>query len=101
MLSFIIFFALFFAVVRNDRIPHFIRFNTMQALLIDILLTLFNLIISLLARGLGGGIFMQTLFNMIFLGTLAACLYSIVYSVIGKYAELPTISELAYNQVRY
>jgi len=34
----IIFFVLIFAVVRNENIPHFIRFNTMQAILIDILL---------------------------------------------------------------
>ncbi|MFM7882545.1 MAG: Tic20 family protein, partial [Microcystis panniformis] len=38
--SLIVFFVLFFAVVRNPRISHFIRFNTMQAILIDILVSL-------------------------------------------------------------
>lgn len=34
----IIFFLLFLLVVRNERIVHFIRFNAMQAILLDILL---------------------------------------------------------------
>lgn len=96
----ILFFVLFLAVVRNERISHFIRFNTMQAILIDIALFLINLILGFLSRGIGVGILLETFYNVIFLGTLAACLYSIVQSVLGRYAEIPTISEAAYSQVR-
>ena len=97
----IIFFALFFAVVRNERISHFIRFNTMQAILIDILLVLCRWVMLIFERGLGGNnLLIVTLYNVIFLGTLAACLYSIIQSATGRYAEIPTISEAAYSQVR-
>jgi len=41
-----------------------------------------------------------TLFNTVFLGTLAAVIYSVAQSVLGRYAEIPTISEAAYSQVR-
>ena len=34
--SLVLFFILFLAVIRNSRVPYFIRFNTLQALLIDI-----------------------------------------------------------------
>jgi len=51
--SLIIFLVLFFAVVRNPRISHFIRFNTMQAILIDILVYLLGLVLGFVARGLG------------------------------------------------
>lgn len=97
--SLIIFFVLFFAVVRNPRISHFIRFNTMQAILIDILVSLLGLVLGFVARGLGANFVLETLFNVVFLGAFAACVYSIIQSVIGKYADIPTISEAAYSQV--
>ncbi|MFM7478572.1 MAG: Tic20 family protein [Microcystis aeruginosa] len=97
--SLIIFFVLFFAVVRNPRISHFIRFNTMQAILIDILVYLLGLALGFIARGLGANLVVETLFNVVFLGAFAACVYSIIQSVIGKYADIPTISEAAYSQV--
>ena len=96
--SLIIFFVLFFAVVRNPRISHFIRFNTMQAILIDILVYLLGLLLGFVARG-GANLVVETLFNVVFLGAFAACVYSIIQSVIGKYADIPTISEAAYSQV--
>jgi hypothetical protein len=96
----IVFFILFLAVVRNERISHFIRFNTMQAILIDILLILCGLVLGIVLRGLGVNLLTETLYNAIFLGTLAACFYAIAQSVMGRYAEMPTISEAAYSQVR-
>lgn len=97
--SLIIFFVLFFAVVRNPRISHFIRFNTMQAILIDILVYLLGLALGFFAQGLVANLVVETLFNVVFLGAFAACVYSIIQSVIGKYADIPTISEAAYSQV--
>ncbi|MEG3438969.1 Tic20 family protein [Pannus brasiliensis CCIBt3594] len=97
--SLIVFFVLFLAVVRNPRIAHFIRFNTMQAILIDILVYLVGLLLSWVARVMGANLIVETLFNVIFLGALAACVYSIVQSVLGKYAEIPTVSDAAYSQV--
>jgi uncharacterized membrane protein len=97
----IIFFILFLAIVRNDKIPHFIRFNTMQALLMDILLAVFGLILGIFPNLTGLNLILETLFNMAFLATILACLYSMLSSVLGKYAEIPTISEVAYNQVRW
>ncbi|MFM6377030.1 MAG: Tic20 family protein [Microcystis panniformis] len=97
--SLIIFFVLFLAVVRNPRISHFIRFNTMQAILIDILVYLLGLALGFVARGLGANLVVETLFNVVFLGAFAACVYSIIQSFIGKYADIPTISDAAYSQV--
>ncbi|GBF82681.1 Tic20 family protein [Aphanothece sacrum] len=99
--SFIVFLILFFVVVRNEKISHFIRYNTMQTILIGILLALFQIIIETLMPALGqGGLLIETLFNVVFLGGIAACYYCMVQSVLGRYAEIPTISEAAYSQVR-
>ncbi|MGF1542321.1 MAG: Tic20 family protein [Pleurocapsa sp.] len=97
----IIFFALWFAVVRNDNISYFIRFNTMQAILLDILLILCSLIISILIPAFGGqSLIVETLNNTIFMGTTAACIFGIVQSVRGVYAEIPAISDAASSQIR-
>ena len=99
--SLIIFLLLFFLVVRNENINHFIRFNTMQAILIDIVLSLCSLILRyVLIPIVGSGFILETLFNTIFLGVLAAVIYSVVQSALGRYAEIPTISDAVYMQVR-
>lgn len=96
----IIFFALFLLVVRNERISHFIRFNTMQAILLDIVGVLFSFILEILTPIPGTGFAIQTLANTIFLGIVAAVVYSVVQSLIGRYAEIPAISDAVYMQVR-
>jgi uncharacterized membrane protein len=93
----IIFFGLYFGVVRNENINHFIRFNTMQALLISIALSLFKLIFSLLAFN---GTIVQTLGTTLFLGAAIASIYSILQTALGRYAEIPTLSDAVYMQVR-
>lgn len=100
--SFIIFIVLFMAVVRNSNISHFIRFNAMQSILIGILLSLFGLILAYVFQPVfGGGLITETLYNFAFLGGLVCGVYGIFQSVLGKYAEIPTISEAAYSQVRW
>jgi hypothetical protein len=96
----VIFFLLFLLVVRNERILHFIRFNTMQALLLDIFLVLCSLGIEYVLSPLGPNLVTQTIMSLIFLGTVLACGYSIVQSLFGRYAEIPTLSEAVYAQVR-
>lgn len=96
----VIFFALYLGVVRNENISHFIRFNAMQAILLDIVLILAGLILRLLMPSLPVGFIIETLSNMIFLGILAAFGYAVVQSALGRYAEIPTISDAVHMQVR-
>ncbi|MGC9524034.1 MAG: Tic20 family protein [Limnospira sp.] len=93
----IVFFALFMLVVRNENIPHFIRFNTMQAILLDIIVIGCSLILNIIPLE---GFIEQTLYNMVFLGVLAAVIYAVVQSARGQYAEIPTLSDAVYMQVR-
>jgi hypothetical protein len=96
----IIFFVLYLAVVRNENISHFIRFNTLQAILLDIALVLCSMLRGILLPGLGQNLLTETLMNVVFLGTIAAFTYSVVQSLLGRYAEIPAISEAVYTQVR-
>jgi len=98
----IVFFALFLLVVRNENIAHFIRFNTMQSILFGIVLSLVAIIWDFALGPIFSGIplLSQTLFNAVFLGTIVAIGYSLVQTVLGRYAEIPTISDAVYMQVR-
>ena len=87
-------------VVRNPHISHFIRFNTMQAILLNIILVVFSLVLSLFDPSLFGNLITSTLNNVLFLGMLAAVGYSIVQTFRGVYAEIPTISQAVHMQVR-
>ncbi len=96
----LIFFALFIFVVRNERISHFIRFNAMQAILIDITIFLFGILTDLVNLINIGNFAIQTLSTTIFLGVVVAVVYSIAQSLMGRYAEIPAISDAVYMQVR-
>ncbi len=96
----IIFFALFLLVVRNEKISHFIRFNTMQAILLDIIIFLFSILTDVVGLIPVGGFAIQTLSTTIFIGIVGAVAYSVIQSVSGRYAEIPAISDAVYMQVR-
>jgi uncharacterized membrane protein len=98
--SFVIFLALFFLVVRNERILHFIRFNTMQALLIGIMLSIAGLMLSILGKTSGLELIVNALQSTAFLGAIAAVVFSVVQTLRGIYAEIPTISDAVHTQVR-
>jgi Chloroplast import apparatus Tic20-like len=96
----LIFLALFMLVVRNEKINHFIRFNTMQAILLDIVIFLCRIMTDVIGLVPSSDFAVQTLYTTIFLGIVGAAIYSIAQSLLGRYAEIPAISEAVYTQVR-
>jgi uncharacterized membrane protein len=98
--GFLLFFLLYLGVVANPRISRFIRFNALQSILIGILLSLFGLIFSyILLPMLPIAVVIQLLMNGIFLGTMAVSIYGILFSALGKYAEIPQLSDAAHMQI--
>lgn len=91
--SLVIFFVLIIAVVQNERISYFIRFNTMQSILIGIALSL----ILIISNTLG---VLSLIGGLIFLIAAPICLYCIVQCILGNYPEIPNFSKFVYDQVR-
>lgn len=99
--SLLIFFGLWFAVVKNDKVSYFLRFNAMQAILLNILQILFSLIMGILVPAFGAqGLITETLTNTIFMGSVVASFFCIFRSIQGQYPELPGLSDAASSQVR-
>ncbi|MDX2253949.1 MAG: Tic20 family protein [Pseudanabaenaceae cyanobacterium bins.39] len=103
-IRFVAWFCLFIFVVRNYRVNHFIRFNAMQGLLLDVVVMLMGAIVQVLEIVLGQLPFfpfmLQILASVTFLGITCAFCYGIWHCVFGRYAEMPVVSEVAYMQVR-
>ena len=104
-IRFVAWLCVFIFVVRSYRVNHFIRFNAMQALLLDIIIALVGAAIQILEVGLGQFAFfpfmLQIMASVTFLGITASFIYSVFQCVLGKYADkIPLISDVAYMQVR-
>ena len=97
--GFILFLVLFLGVVRNPRVPYFIRFNALQAILLDIILIVLSLAFNLLLAPLGGNFAVRTLANTIFLGMLVLVLFGIIQCLRGKEADIPSLSEAVRMQL--
>lgn len=97
---FFVFFALFLAVVRNEKLPHFLRFNTMQSILLDICIMLGGLIIQYMPFEMAFSWVGSAANSFVFTSGAAAVFYCAFYTLQGVYADIPTVSEAVYVQVR-
>ncbi|MEL6492214.1 MAG: Tic20 family protein [Cyanobacteria bacterium J06634_6] len=95
-----VFVALFVFVVRNTNISRFIRYNVLQSILVSFVISVITLIVSetgILSIPTVG----ETLLNVLFLGGMAIVVYGVAQSVMGRYAEIPTISDAINTQLPY
>jgi hypothetical protein len=97
--SFLLFLVLFLTVVRNPRVPYLIRFNVLQAILIDILLVLVSLAFNVLLEPLGIDFALRTLSNTVFLGVLVLVVFGVVQSLRGEEANIPSLSDAVRMQL--
>lgn len=100
ILGFGIFILLFLFVIRNTNISRFIRFNVLQAILVSFMISITLLVLGALNL-LGNNLLGETLSNVMFLGGMAIVVYSVAQSVVGRYAEIPTISDAVNAQMPY
>jgi len=97
--GFLLFLVLLLVVVRNPNVPYYLRFNVLQAILLDILLVVLALAFNVLLSPLGNSLMIRTLNNTVFIGALVLVLYASIQCVRGKEADLPTLSEAVRMQL--
>ena len=89
--SFLLFIILFAGIVRNPKVPYFVRYNACQALLIDIALIIISYLLRILQIVQFGSI--------IFILTLCIFIYSISQCIYGVEPEIPFISKSVRMQI--
>ena len=92
--SFFLFIILYAGLVRNPKVPYFVRYNACQALLIDIALIIISIISNLLRI-----LPIVELGSIIFIGTLCIFIYSITLCISGVEPEIPFISKSVRMQI--
>ena len=97
--GFLLFLVLFLVVVRNPNVPYYLRFNVLQAILLDILLVVLALAFNVLLSPLGNSLMIRTLNNTVFIGALVLVLYASIQCLRGKEADLPTLSDAVRMQL--
>ncbi len=97
--SLIIFFALYLGVIRNSSIPYFIRFNTLQALLIDITVILTTYAFRVLVIPIGINMILKTLSSTIFIGMLAIVVFALIQCIKGEEPNFPAFTDAAKSQL--
>jgi|TARA_B110000003_G_scaffold204230_1_gene202945 hypothetical protein len=99
-IPFMTFFALFLLVVRNEKIPYFVRYCTMQAILLDICCMLGGLIMQYMPIFIMVSWVGEWMELWIFVNSFFALGYSIFNALQGLIPEAPLISEAVYAQVQ-
>ncbi|KAF8729596.1 hypothetical protein HU200_017543 [Digitaria exilis] len=97
---FLLFLTLYFAVVRNQRaFSRFVRFNAMQAVVLDVLLIFPDLLAQSFAPsgGVGFEIF-QSMESTVFLFLLVCLVYGGGACLLGKTPRLPIVADAAERQ---
>ena len=85
------FLLIFAGVVRNPRIPYFIRFNGCQALLLEIALIIFSYVLRIVQ--------FNELGLFLFISTLAIFIFAFIQCLYGIEPEIPFISKSARMQI--
>ncbi|KAI3825831.1 hypothetical protein L1987_07499 [Smallanthus sonchifolius] len=98
--GFLVFLTLYFVVVRNPNFSRYVRFNTMQAIVLDVLL----IFPDLLERGFNprDGIGLDLLMSLdstVFLFLLVSLIYGSSSCFLGQVPRLPIVAEAADRQV--
>lgn len=100
--GFAVFFALYLGVIRNQNLDRYVRFNAMQAVILDILMILPSLFERLLApRDPISYQLTVILYNTVFLYLLACFVFGVVSCLLGKTPRLPLVADAADAQVPF
>ena len=89
----LIFFVLFAGVVRNPKVPYFIRFNACQALLLNISLLIITYILGIFSLPL------PALISIIFISSFSIFIFSVFQCIYGIEPEIPLISKSVRMQI--
>lgn len=99
-LAFGVFLALYLLVVRNFNVSRYIRFNTYQALMLDIALIFPQLLSGLRLGAAIPASIVEICTSAVFYAATIAVGYAVVANVRGELPDqIPAVSESVYNQM--
>jgi uncharacterized membrane protein len=98
--SMIVFFGLYAGVVNNKSLPRYVRFNTMQAMLLDIVLVMPRLLETFLSPSSWGPQMYANYNTFIFIFITMWVVFGVSSCLMGTWGRIPYIADAADQQVR-
>ena len=95
----LLFLAVFIGLIRNQKISYFIRFNALQAILINIGLIILNYIFQLLLNPFASTLIIRTFSSTILIGIFSLISYASWCCSQGNEPDLPGISNAVKMQL--
>jgi uncharacterized membrane protein len=98
----IAFFGIYLGIANNQGLSRFVRFNAMQAMLLDVALVLPGLVeqlITLPTRGWGLDVYIWCN-NAIWLTIAASVVFGVVTCLMGTQGRIPLVGDAADQQIR-
>ena len=97
--SLLLFFAIFFGLVRNSKVSYFLRFNALQSLLINIGIIIASFIFEIIFSPFANSLIIRTLSSSFLISILLVIIYSVWSCTQGNEPNLPGISQAAKMQL--
>ena len=95
----ILFILIFILIIRNQNIDFSCRFNSLQAILLGIMLNLFTYGFSIIILPLGISLITSNIQDMIFITSVAFIIFCLIETVQNKLPEIPFISDAVKMQI--
>jgi uncharacterized membrane protein len=93
-----VFFIFFFLIIQNQKMPHFVRWHTLQSVLCEIILTIRVFVQQMLPPIYIVATFTETMYYLGFFVWFIS-IYSAIHAALGMYADVPFLSDAVYIQV--
>ena len=97
--SLILFLLLFIGVIRNQNVPYYLRFNALQALLLDIIVVLLSYALRILIAPIGSSLILRAFSSTLLISMLTIMVFIFIENIQGKEADLPAISQAVRMQL--
>ena len=94
-----LFLFLFLGIVKNPKASYFLRFNTLQAILINIILLITSYLFLIISRIIENISILQVLSECIFIILLTITIFCIIKCFLGKEPDIPWISNSVRGQI--
>ena len=89
----LLFLAIFFGLVRNNKVSYFLRFNGLQSLLINIGIIIVSFIFEILFNPFSNSLIIRTFSSTLLIGLFSVITYCVWACAQGNEPNLPLISE--------
>tara|TARA_Y100001968_G_scaffold316190_1_gene343701 strand:+ start:2782 stop:3243 length:462 start_codon:yes stop_codon:yes gene_type:complete len=97
--GFLIFILLFFTVIRNPKINYFLRYNSLQSILISIGISIINLGFQIFLYPISNNLITRTFSSTVLISIIAIITFCIIESIKGEAPNLPVISDAVKMQI--